>query len=798
WGPKTTLSVGNSPRSVYVADANNDTYNDILTANRGDDTITIYNGTFSGGWEPKYNLSTGDGPVSVFVGDANNDGYNDTLTADSYDHTVTIYNGTSSGTWDTKFNLSVGQEPWSVFIGDANTDGYNDIATADFADDAVSIYGGTSSGTWEPRIALSMGNNPYSVFIGNVNDYILEGAFPARNAETIITGNAPGDNLGHSVSSAGDMNGDGYDDMIVGAYGENKSYIYFGDLTNHGTEVFVKPETQGIVDDTGETSTDDLKIDDDANVYDAPKGKTLFLDSFNTSGLSGTVTSVILYVQYKTDTSYTPDRNIEWAMDGQTFLNTTIQVQQSSLEVTPSGYDLYQLGVNNLTEIQTLDIRFYNNDTGGQCGVYFDYIWLEVKTKSPKARLMLNGTGDFGWSVADAGDVNGDSNSDILIGAPDVSGVTPGMAYVKYGDHQGFDEEAIGDNPIGWTQISPAITNANISDNASYGSSGNSVEFNYAGSGGDLVEIEKSIPLATCGVMEFCARTSITSEWPFFIRMVSSSNGNETWLIGLGHESDPYDFITYGDGDGSGSYIQKRIQKLKADTWYHFKIIYDCDLNTYDIYINGIPEVHNARYVDDNTIPDKIEIRQRAQSGTAHIEFVDEIVWLGSNLDITLTGVVNGDQFGYSVSGAGDFDNDGYDDIIIGAPFNDSADGQNADAGAIYIFNGSSGLSDNNANNADNISYGENANDHFGWSVSRAGDVNYDGWNDVIVGTPDFDNNTDVDAGRVYVMTYHVGATIPEFPIIGFPLFFILILIAIFRKRYYLVLKRKIKNGVVN
>jgi hypothetical protein len=128
-------------------------YNDIITADKNPNTVTIYNGTDDNVWETPGALSVGTNPYFVFVGDANNDGFNDIVTADNTGNTVTIYNGTSSGGWEPKCTLDVGSDPWSVYVGDANNDGYNDILTADWGDGTVTIYKGATTG-WEPKLTL--------------------------------------------------------------------------------------------------------------------------------------------------------------------------------------------------------------------------------------------------------------------------------------------------------------------------------------------------------------------------------------------------------------------------------------------------------------------------------------------------------------------------------------------------------------------------------------------------------------------------------------------------------------------
>jgi|GEM_PF-1712571 len=91
-------------------------------------------------------------------------------------------------------------------------------------------------------------------------------------------------------------------------------------------------------------------------------------------------------------------------------------------------------------------------------------------------------------------------------------------------------------------------------------------------------------------------------------------------------------------------------------------------------------------------------------------------------------------QFGFNVTYLGDINGDGYDDVAVGAPYNDSG---GADAGAVYVFNGGSSMpSSIPASGANYTNYSSSAGAHFGFSVSRAGDANGDGFNDVIAGSP--------------------------------------------------------------
>ena len=101
---------------------------------------------------------------------------------------------------------------------------------------------------------------------------------------------------------------------------------------------------------------------------------------------------------------------------------------------------------------------------------------------------------------------------------------------------------------------------------------------------------------------------------------------------------------------------------------------------------------------------------------------------------------------GFSVSGAGDVNDDGIDDIVIGAPYAEPPDGQ-FDAGVSYVIYGRKSVAGavvfgdiylSSINASSDIGFcilGAFEDDHSGCSVSGAGDVNGDAVADVLVGT---------------------------------------------------------------
>jgi hypothetical protein len=107
-------------------------------------------------------------------------------------------------------------------------------------------------------------------------------------------------------------------------------------------------------------------------------------------------------------------------------------------------------------------------------------------------------------------------------------------------------------------------------------------------------------------------------------------------------------------------------------------------------------------------------------------------------------------QYGDDVSTAGDVNGDGFGDVIVGVPW--FSNGQSYEGRACVYHGSASGLLPTAAFTPES----NQANAHYGSAVATAGDVNGDGYADVIVGAPLFTNGQP-EEGRAWV--YHGSAS---------------------------------------
>ncbi len=115
--------------------------------------------------------------------------------------------------------------------------------------------------------------------------------------------------------------------------------------------------------------------------------------------------------------------------------------------------------------------------------------------------------------------------------------------------------------------------------------------------------------------------------------------------------------------------------------------------------------------------------------------------------DVVFWGLNAGDNAGISVSGGGDLNADGYDDIVIGAKNESTAA---TTAGAAYVIYGGTLPEEMSLDAADVILTGENAGDKAGRMVRIVPDLNDDGAADLLVASPSADPTGDA-SGMVYI-----------------------------------------------
>ena len=161
------------------------------------------------------------------------------------------------------------------------------------------------------------------------------------------------------------------------------------------------------------------------------------------------------------------------------------------------------------------------------------------------------------------------------------------------------------------------------------------------------------------------------------------------------------------------------------------------------VYIPG--DVNNDGYDDVLVTASGHNTSTKWDVGKAYLYF-GNVNGINATPDWTYTGKVQNDRLGFSATGIGDANGDGYADIALGVPLHD--EGTTTDAGGVLVFyGGASGL----AASPDVTIVGDTSDGLLGFDVAHAGDIDNDSLGDLMAGAPNTNNGTLVSAGHVQI-----------------------------------------------
>ncbi len=764
------------------------------------------------------------------AGDVNGDGYSDIIVgAEFFDNGQTdegaafVYHGSATGISATLAAMVESNQANSEFgaavssAGDVNGDGFSDVIVGSFYFDngqtdegAAFVYHGSATGISTIAAAMVESNQAgakfgYSVAsAGNVNgdgysDIIVgapqfsngqsnEGAFfvyhgsvtgISTTAAAMVESNQTSAFYGISVASAGDVNGDGYSDVIVGAedydngeLDEGAAFIYHGSSTGIITTPAAMVETnQADARIRGVASAGDVNGDGYSDVI---VGSPLYDNGEINEG------AAFVYLGSATGISTTMSALIE---SNQISAQMGLSVASAG-DVNGDGYSDIIVGVS-----------LFDNGQSDE-GAAFIYHGSQTGISTTSAAMVESNQANsyFGTSVASAGDVNGDGYSDIIVGAFlfDNGQSDEGAAFVYHGGPDGLKTTS------NW-QVLEAQGGANYGLSVASAGDVNSDGFSDVVVGAYIYDQGFTDNGKAFLYMGSATGLSTTASWTavgimgneYFGRAVAAAgdvngDGYGDVLVGAygytnGQSQEGRAYLYYGSAGGLAVSAAWNFENNVATSVLGASLAAAGDVNGdgYGDFIIGAQQYSGGQanegkvyvFYGTSTIPAatanwSVESDQVGAfygvsvaslgdvngdgfsdvivgAHTYDIVFADEgqaFAYYGSATGLSLTpnwtargGQLNA-QFGISVASAGDVNGDGYSDAIVGAYLYDNP---TTDEGAVFVYYGSStGLSATANWTAEN----NTASSFFGYSASSAGDVNGDGYSDVIVGAREISN----------------------------------------------------------
>ncbi|MDR6808333.1 hypothetical protein J2Y45_005317 [Dyadobacter sp. BE34] len=718
-----------------AGDVNGDGYSDVIVGapeydlnQDGEGAAFIYPGTAQGLSLAAVTLQCNQvgakmGYTVASAGDFNGDGYSDVLVGIPYydingqnDGMAKLYFGSAQGIKDNSvpMNFFTGNSGDFCGIalataGDIDADGYSDI-----------IVGAHSSDFGQKNnqgIAL--------VYYGASANYKTTQQLAADQANA---------KFGYSVAGAGDVDADGFSDVIIGA----RYYTNGQGQDGEGAAFIYRGTASGL--DTGNP----VVIEGDQ--YDAALGnKVCSAGDVNGDGYSDVLISAYLYDGQYSATQIKDEGRVFLHMGSstgitaqpvRTFAGGHIDDRLGSSiacagDVNGDGYSDILLGA-----------QYYDNGQFNEGAVFVCHGSKNGIVGPPASTLESNqADGWFGTAVASAGDVNGDGYSDILIGCYtfDNGQKDEGHVFLYHGGAEGVGTNELTTLSLG--SIYGALAGSSVASAGDVNSDGfddiimGAPDYDYMGqSGGVALVYYGSLTGINTGNYLILSKNQPGSHFGTSVAGAGDIDGDGYGdiIIGArdyteGNSKEGIAVIYKGSNSGINPNTSQTLQKDVANAGFGASV-------------SGAGDINRDGFADVIIGSPNFAVGQNIY-GAAYIYYGSQNN--GATNPVTIQGYDASSSFGNDVSSAGDVNGDGYADVIVGAY---SATLGEVQEGAAYIFLGTSG----GINTAGKVLQKNQANAWFGTSVASAGDVNADGFGDVIVGAMYYDKN-ELNEGVAFV-----------------------------------------------